>query len=123
MQVKDPQLRTKLVSRCMIKSYQPQSRSEPAMGLLVPRAAAAAAASSGGRDGQLPDEVDEEGRNIEVPVDALEGDYNWDCEYSFDLVVSHHNSMACSILHTPCPGHVNGWRSTKHVIVTAADVK
>eukprot|EP00882_Tetradesmus_deserticola_P016598 GHRQ01017737.1.p1 GENE.GHRQ01017737.1~~GHRQ01017737.1.p1 ORF type:complete len:149 (+),score=84.54 GHRQ01017737.1:340-786(+) len=57
----------------MIKSYQPQSGSEPAMGLLVPRAAAAAAAS-----GQaLPDGCSAE---------ELEGDYSWDCEYSFDLI-------------------------------------
>lgn len=73
-QVKDPELRAQLVSRCMIKSYQPQSGSEPAMGLLVPRAAAAAAA---------------QGRPMAdaCAVDELQGDYNWDCEYSFDLVV------------------------------------
>jgi hypothetical protein len=60
----------------MIKSYQPQSGSEPAMGLLVPRAAAAAAAA-----GQpLTDGCSAE---------ELEGDYSWDCEYSFDLLVSN----------------------------------
>lgn len=59
------------------------------MGFLIPRAAAtaaAAAAASGARN--LPDEVDEDGRPIEIPVEALEGDYIWDCEYGFELVVS-----------------------------------
>ncbi|WIA18195.1 hypothetical protein OEZ85_009668 [Tetradesmus obliquus] len=72
-QVRDPELRAALVSHCMIKSYQPQSGSEPAMGLLVPRAAAAAAAA-----GQaLP---------AGSSAEELEGDYSWDCEYSFDLL-------------------------------------
>eukprot|EP00878_Enallax_costatus_P025048 GHUV01026769.1.p1 GENE.GHUV01026769.1~~GHUV01026769.1.p1 ORF type:complete len:491 (+),score=127.59 GHUV01026769.1:206-1678(+) len=86
-QVKDPQLRHSLISRCMIKSYKPGGATdEPAMGFLVPReaAAAAAAAAASGKH-SMPDEVDAEGRCIEVPVEALEGDYMWDCEYSFEL--------------------------------------
>jgi hypothetical protein len=75
-QVRDAELRAQLVSRCMIKSYQPQSGSEPAMGLLVPRTAAAAAAAGG----PLTDGCSAE---------ELEGDYSWDCEYSFDLLVSN----------------------------------
>jgi hypothetical protein len=67
----------------MIKSYQPQSGSEPAMGLLVPRAAAAAAAA-----GQpLVDHGSAE---------ELEGDYSWDCEYSFDLIVSARTQLYAS---------------------------
>lgn len=86
LQVRDPELRAALVSHCMIKSYQPQSGSEPAMGLLVPRAAAAAAAA-----GQaLP---------AGSSAEELEGDYSWDCEYSFDLLVSQHTLFACMLCH------------------------
>eukprot|EP00775_Hariotina_reticulata_P007791 gene7791-7988_t len=72
-QVKDADTRAQLVSRCMIKSYQPHTGSEPAMGLLVPRDAAAAAA----KGNPLSDGCS---------VKELEGGYNWECEYSFDLI-------------------------------------
>ncbi|KAF8061924.1 VIP2 [Scenedesmus sp. PABB004] len=73
-QIRDPASRASFVSRCMIKSYQPTSAAggDPAMGLLVPRAAAAAAAAGE----PLPDGAD---------VAELEGDYSWDCEYAFEL--------------------------------------
>lgn len=92
-QVKDEATRRQLVSRCLLKTYQPRSGADaadavsPAMGLLVPVTAAAAAAAGD----PLPDAAD--------PA-SLEGEYSWDAEYAFELTQVRLGTGARALAHS-----------------------